>query len=750
MAPPDVQTRVRVEQVKMLLRFAPVGAASAFGATVLVYGLLYSGSTGWGLHAWLVAMTIATAARMGLCLWARRVGVGPATFGAIQARYVAAMAILGGLWACVPSVLLPPQQHDGHFALAMISVAVAGAALGSLSVVRAAYAAFLLAFFLPFAAYMFLHPSGSTSVGIAALLFIPVMLGVARRIEESLVTSLARSFELEDVKAQFVAARESADRATAHLQAEIASREKAEREIRRHAEFLDRLLAQTPVACVQWDPRDYHIKMWNPAAERMFGFSRAEIVGRSAFEVFVEPRLRPKVEQFWRDWREGRSEIPHGVLRSRAKDGRTMLCDWYNTPFFDGRSEMADVLSLVVDVTAREESQRQMRTAKEAAESANRAKSQFLANMSHEIRTPMNGMLGMAELLLASGLDEQQQGYAQMIQRSGESLLAILNDILDFSKIEAGRLELDPTDFDLYDTIADVTALFATRARGKGLELDFVVGTGVPEVVHGDRVRVSQILTNLVSNAVKFTNRGSVRVGVDLVAQEKRHVMLRFSVADTGIGVAQSAQDKLFQAFTQADGSMARRFGGTGLGLAICRQLAELMGGTAGLQSTPGEGSTFWFTARLGRSDASAETTGRFNFVPAPPRSLAGRVLLAEDNPVNQVVAMTMLRNLGLAATHAANGADAVARWSEGGYDLVLMDCQMPEMDGYAATAEIRARELPGRRTPIIALTAHAMPGDRERCIAAGMDDYLTKPFRQEQLAGLLARWLPEARERAA
>jgi PAS domain S-box-containing protein len=747
----DVRAQVRVEQVRMLYRLAPVGSISAWLAAALVYGLLLQVGSDWMLHAWFAGMTVASAARLGLYLWTRRVPLAPDNVAGAEWRYIGVVAVLGGLWSCVPTVLFPFRHPDLYFTIAMITIGVGAGGVGSMGMVRRAYAAFLLPFFLPFAGYMLVRDApGSTGVAIGIVLFLPVMLGLARRMDESIAGNLARRFELDALTMELTASKERTERANASLQAEIANRERAERETRHHTDFLDRLLAQTPVACVQWDPRTYQIKLWNPAAERMFGFTPEQTVGRSAFDVFVEPRLRPNVEQFWLDWREGRSEIPHGVLRSRAKDGRSLLCDWYNTPFFDGRNEMADVLSLVVDVTSREEVQRELRKARDVAETASRAKSQFLANMSHEIRTPMNGVLGMAELLLGTGLDERQASYAQMIQRSGQSLLAILNDILDFSKIEAGRFELDPVDFDLYELVGDVTELFAERARAKGLKLDFAVDAGVPEVLYGDRVRVNQVLTNLVSNAVKFTTQGSVSIAVQLAQDTKHEVLLRFVVTDTGIGVAPSSQDKLFQAFSQADGSMARRFGGTGLGLAISRQLAELMGGGAGMKSAPGAGSSFWFTVRLARSKAGPEVTGRYNFVPAPMRKLSGKVLLAEDNPVNQLLAMTMLRNLGLMATHAADGADAVARWTEGGYDLVLMDCQMPEMDGYAATAEIRAREVHGKRTPIVALTAHAMPGDRERCLAAGMDDYLTKPFRQEQLAAVLGPWLAVAHDRAA
>jgi PAS domain S-box-containing protein len=416
-----------------------------------------------------------------------------------------------------------------------------------------------------------------------------------------------------------------------------------------------------------------------------------------------------------------------------------------------GKGASGGWVGTLADVTAETGAEAALADARDAANESSRLKSDFLANMSHEIRTPMNGVIGMTDLLLETDLDARQRDYAQTVRNSGEALLSIIDDILDFSKVEAGKVDIEHIDIDLWDIVHGVVDLLSGSAQAKGLELVAVVERSVPSTVKGDPGRVRQVLMNLIGNAIKFTDSGEivVRAAMDQTAGD--FSLVRFRVSDTGAGIDPDKLDLIFQPFVQADTSTSRRHGGTGLGLAISGQLVALMGGDCGVSSVLGRGSTFWFTVRidaavvdddalvLAGTDRAADsglaraTTGT-DGLPS-----AGRLLLAEDNPINQKVAVAMLSGAGYTVDTVSDGAAAVAAAATGRYDVILMDCQMPELSGYEATAAIRAHEGAARHTPIVALTAGARREDRERCLAEGMDSYLAKPLNKDVLLALVA-----------
>jgi len=405
----------------------------------------------------------------------------------------------------------------------------------------------------------------------------------------------------------------------------------------------------------------------------------------------------------------------------------------------DARNETEDLNEELADeVEQRKQAEKALYKAKEQAEAANRSKTEFLANMSHEIRTPMNGILGTLQLLQSTELNESQVSYVNVAFSSAESLLCLLNDILDSSKIEAGKLGLEYIAFDLGKIINQLQLLMSPKADERRVKLSVELDEQLPQSVIGDPVRIRQILMNLLSNAIKFTRDGHVKIRLAVLEQTDEQYRLRIEVEDSGIGIAEEAQRKLFNAFTQADGSTTREYGGSGLGLSIVRQLITLMHGRIGVISAPGEGSTFWVELNFPSVEKTQQQA-------VENETLTGHVLLVEDNPVNQMIAKKMLEKLSLTYQLAENGEQALHLMQQAhDFSLVLMDCQMPVMDGYTATRSIRQYEKDNQQkpTPIIAMTANTMENDRAACLQAGMDDYITKPVVQDALQQVLAHHL--------
>lgn len=480
------------------------------------------------------------------------------------------------------------------------------------------------------------------------------------------------------------------------------------------------------------------------SVERVLGYRPGDLIGINAFELAHPDDVEQTQHALMQAIRQPRVPVRH-ECRARTAKGEWIAVESFITNLVDEPSVKAIVVNFR-DVSERRRAEEHLRRAMVAAEAANHAKTQFLANMSHEIRTPMNGVLGMTNLLLTTPLTEEQHEYASMAKSSADSLLTVIDEILDFSKVEAGKLVLEPIEFNLVECARLAVKLQALRAQEKQLNLSLEIDSGIPDRVIGDPNRLRQVITNLIGNAIKFTERGIVSVLIDIDSTTTDTIKIHFEVRDSGIGIPEDKQETIFEPFAQADGSTARKFGGTGLGLTICSRLVEKMGGRIWVESVVGEGSHFHFSAVFGVNQPSpyphpsnapslawlSSATARDSISEQP---LTSRVLLAEDNVVNQTVARRILEKQGHIVTVVADGIAALDALRHAKYDIVLMDVQMPSMDGVEATTRIRTMEQStGHHTPVIAMTAHAMQSDRDRCLAAGMDDYLSKPIEASQL----------------
>jgi PAS domain S-box-containing protein len=488
----------------------------------------------------------------------------------------------------------------------------------------------------------------------------------------------------------------------------------------------------------------------NPAFERMVCYRADELVDKPWTEL-THPDDVAENQRLVERLRSGKTHRFQLEKRFIRKDGVPVWARVTVSVVWNAAGDPDFTIAIIEDITERKQVERELQAAKEEAEAANQAKTGFVAAVSHEIRTPMNGVIGMTNLLLDSELDEEQRSNAEAVKESGEALLALINDLLDVTKLEAGKVELELASFGLKDLVQRVATLMKPTAQDSGNTITIEMAADVPPHVRGDAGRLRQVLFNLVGNAIKFTEHGTVAISVAKVGGEAARPLLRFEVRDTGVGIAPAVQDSLFDKFTQADPSIAGRYGGTGLGLAVCRELVALMDGEIGLDSTPGQGSRFWFTVVLPRAAAPAPT--KTGAAPTQTKTAAAAraltILLAEDKPINQRLAIALLTKAGHRVEAVDNGAKAVRAVRERTYDLVLMDIQMPELDGLEAARQIRALPGAAARTPIVAMTANAMAGDREKYLAAGMDDYLSKPIDMALLSAVIERFSPAAAQQS-
>ncbi len=549
-----------------------------------------------------------------------------------------------------------------------------------------------------------------------------------------------------------VLARDRAGRAVRFMgvHIDITRSKEAEAELTEHYQRLTTFMETLPDAAFLKDGAGRWL-LTNAVARKLFHVEQLPWQGRTDAEIgqtspALEPVLASCVASDERAWQKQAMLIEDESALDHT--GQLRLFEVRKMPLFFPNGRRKALVVIGRDVTERRKMEQQLIEARQAAEAASQAKSNFLANMSHEIRTPMNAVIGMARLALETPLTSVQRNYIQTISTSAELLLGILNDILDFSKIEAGKMELEQIDFSLRSILDGLRSLLAFKAAEQGLDLLIEADSEVPDSLRGDPLRLSQILINLGNNAVKFTQQGSVCIRVELVDLSRHRAVLHFSVSDTGIGMTQEEQQQLFQLFSQADNSITRRYGGTGLGLAICKKLVELLGGAIGVESVYGQGSVFSFTVPLALGEAAVAQKQQ----PAADTAeqLRGaQILLAEDNEINQELTVALLRRKGVEVTVANNGAEALELLRHAKFDCVLMDIQMPVMDGYTACREIR-RQPQHKNLPVIALTANVMTGDQEKSREAGMNGHVGKPFKEEELLAALGRVIGTDRRFAA
>ena len=629
----------------------------------------------------------------------------------------------GAIWGLGAWLLYPPESIPNQAFLGVLMAGLTAGAVATLVASRTMTLTFLLLTLAPLA-LRFLssdHPTVFT-LGILTLLFLGVSTASSRNLNASILQNI-------------------------RLRLEGNTREAQLRESEAQALKLSRVADRTDNGVIITD-RDGKVEWTNDGFTRISGYTLAELAGRTPGSVLQGPETDQHTVQHIRESIQRGTGFTETLL-NYSPTGRPYWVSIEAQPIMDEAGTITQFMAIERDITEQLEREQQLEESRTRAEEANQVKSRFLAMMSHEVRTPLNGVLGSLGLLQETVLDSEQRKYVTTGRSSAEWLLAIINNILDFSKMEAGRIEPEAGLFNVRDLLDSVIEIMEPRVHGKPVRILSNTSDGLPEMVKGDAGKIRQVLLNLASNAVKFTKRGQVTLSASPCQQDKDGLWLRFSVTDTGAGISAQDQQRLFEEFWS--GQQPATMTGTGLGLTISRQLVEVLGGEIDIESQPGSGSCFWFDIPLGEitpeetaAELARRAESRQRDAMIPQASLSGRILIAEDNPANQMITQSLLSRLGLSSDVVANGLEAVEALRNRPYDLVLMDIGMPEMDGIEATRTIRSLPGAAARTPITALTAHVMSGEREQVLSQGLDDYLAKPVDPIELSQCLARWLPK------
>jgi PAS domain S-box-containing protein len=718
---------IRAEQIQLLID----GLRASLPASILVAAVM--SYVQWPLidHsvvvAWLCAVVLISVLRGALAVIYSKTRDRSGTDEGWLHAFTASTALAGAVWGLGAWMLYPPDAVAHQAFLGVLIAGLTAGAVTSLSACLSAAVSFVSLSLTPLAARFLLSDQEVIfALGLLTILFLAVTAIGARRMNASIVQNIRLRLQSS---AQLAALRESEER----------------------ARKLSMVAARTDNAVILTDG-DGRVEWVNPGFSRITGYTLADVLGNQLGSLLQGPETDPRTVQRMREKLHRREGFFEQVL-NYAKDARPYWVLIEVQPIKDEKGQTVHFMAIERDITESLQQQRELEQARLQAEMASKAKSDFLAMMSHEIRTPLNGVLGSLGLLRDTALDAQQRKYVETGRRSAEWLLSIINNILDFSKIEAGKFELELAVFNIFGLVESVVEMLEPRASEKAISIRAEVDAGVPRTAEGDAAKVRQILLNLAGNSVKFTSRGEVCIRVALLEQGENLIRLRFTVSDTGAGIPAERQGRVFEEFWTRSDDRSHRNVGTGLGLSISQRLVHILGGEIDFESHEGAGSRFWFDIPLkavspdpARSEQEPLDYDR-NAVPwGKGIHLTGRILVAEDNPANQMIVQSLLERLGLTVDTVANGLEAVNAVNKRPYDLVLMDIGMPEMDGIAATRAIRALEAPVARVPIVAVTAHVMRGEREGLLTQGLSDYLSKPIDRTELLDCLTRWLtPEA-----